>query len=181
MSDRKAKTIKLKQGQTESDYARVPERLKEFREDCPRGDIQTKYQFLENGQVAFEAYVLKDKKDPSSGSATGHSLGHSKGQKDFEKLETIAVGRALALLGYLASGEIASSEEMEAFNEYKEDQHNTAVTMAKEAIEDSKTIDELKEVFVGLGALIAEEEIVAAKDKRKAELTKVKEVVNASA
>ena len=33
-------------------------------------------------------------------------------QKQFEKQETIAVGRALAFAGYLASGDIATAEEM---------------------------------------------------------------------
>jgi len=35
------------------------------------------------------------------------------GQKQFEKQETIAVGRALAFAGYLSSGDIACQEEMD--------------------------------------------------------------------
>jgi hypothetical protein len=38
-------------------------------------------------------------------------------EKSFEKLETIAVGRALAFAGYLADGEIASMEEMAKYEE----------------------------------------------------------------
>lgn len=167
MTNRKATTMDL-QGK---EYARVPERLKLFREDCPRGSIKTDYKFLESGQVVYTAYINKDKKDPSAGDATGHSLGGVKGTKDFEKLETIAVGRALALLGYLASGEIASSEEMEEFNAYKEEQHKKLVNLALGGIESASTIEELRELFVGLGSLIADEKVIAAKDKRKEELT----------
>ena len=35
--------------------------------------------------------------------------------KSFEKLESIAVGRALAFAGFSADGEIASFEEMEEY------------------------------------------------------------------
>jgi len=38
-----------------------------------------------------------------------------KSNKDFEKQETIAVGRALAFAGFLSDGEVASYEEMEDF------------------------------------------------------------------
>lgn len=173
MSQR-AKTVNLQGG---AEYARVPERLKLFREDCPNGSIQTDYKFLDEGKVAFTAYILKDKSDPNSGDATGHALGSTKGQKDFEKLETIAVGRALALLGYLASGEIASTEEMEEFNAYKEERHTRGVMDAVDLIGSAGSIEELKEVFLGLGGLIADAEVIEAKDKRKAELAK--ETVNA--
>jgi hypothetical protein len=42
-------------------------------------------------------------------------MGKVSGEKALEKLESIAVGRALAFAGYLASGEIATAEEMERF------------------------------------------------------------------
>lgn len=164
----KVKTMQL-QG---NEYAKVPERLKAFRQDCPNGLVETTPTIQEDGQIMFTARVVKDKSKPESAEATGHSLGKNNGNKAFEKLETVAVGRALALLGYLISGEIASSEEMEEFLAHKEEQRTNAITLAIESIEDANTIEELKKVFVGLGNLIGDEEVMAAKDKRKSELSK---------
>ena len=157
--NRKAQTIDLKG----SDYARVPERLKLFREDCPNGSIKTTHEFLEDGRISFLAYILKDKSKPNSADATGHSLGGVKANKDYEKLETIAVGRALAMLGYLAGGEIASSEEME----YKDELRLQSIAKAIKEIRNTKTLDELKQVFFNQGLLIKEKEVVEAKNMQK--------------
>lgn len=156
-----------------NEYAKVAERLKAFREACPNGLIDTKPALQDDGQILFTARVLKDKSKPESGEATGHALGKNTGNKAFEKLETIAVGRALALLGYLASGEIASSEEMEEFLAHKEQQKHEAVILAIEQLEDAKNINELKEIFMSLGSVMGEPEVIKAKDDRKAELGKV--------
>lgn len=155
----KVKTINL-QGK---EYAQVADRIKQFREDNPNGLISTEPQFLEDGQIMFTAKVIKDKSKEESAESTGHALGGNKGQKSFEKLETIAIGRALALLGYMASGEIASSEEMEEFYQYKEEKIDEAIGW----INDAENIDELKRVFMSLGNLIAEKRVIEAKDKRK--------------
>lgn len=92
-----------------SDYAKVATRLSAFHEDHIESEIETSVQLIEGkGSVIFEATV----KTPH-GKWTGHSFGKvTPGNKSFEKLETIAVGRALAMAGYLAGGEIASAEEM---------------------------------------------------------------------
>lgn len=151
-----------------NDYAKVADRLKAFREDCPNGQIKTEPKFLDDGQLMFTATVIKDKsKADESAEATGHALGKNTGQKAFEKLETVAIGRALATLGYLMSGEIASSEEMEDFYEFQRQKVETAVAQLKSA----ETLDELKATFMGLGALMAEKDVITAKDKRKAELS----------
>jgi len=168
MSDRKVATTKISGG---AEYAKVPERLKLFREDSPNGLIETTPLIQPDGQIMFKARVLKDKSNPASGEATGHSLGTNKTSKDFEKLETIAIGRALAILGYLASGDVASFEEMEEFQQHKADQLASAIAQGKERLEEAKNLNELKEVFISLGVLISDKEIVEAKDKRKAELT----------
>lgn len=151
-------------------YATVPARIKEFREDCPNGDIQTKPERQEDGQVIFTAIILKDKSKPESASATGHSIGKITGDKAFEKLETISIGRALAILGYMASGEIASSEEMEEFNEYQKTKKAELVNEAIQLLSDSKTIIELQEAWKKLGTLIREKELVELKDKLKTKL-----------
>lgn len=164
--NRKVNTTKI-QGQSE--YAKVSDRLKLFREDCPRGLIETSYELKDDGTIVFTARVLKDKKNKDSGEATGHALGATKSKKEFEKIETVAIGRALATLGYLASGEVASAEEMEEFYEYQK----TKIAEAVDKISECKTIEELKKVFLNMGSLIAEKEVVEAKDKRKKELLKV--------
>lgn len=158
---RKMNTIKLKN----NDYATVASRIKLFREDCPNGIIDTHYE-LEDSILIFTAKVTKDKSKKTSATSTGHAYGKLTSDKSFEKLETVAVGRALALLGYMASGEVASAEEMEEFNEYllqkKED--------ALEELQSAKNIEELKEVFLNLGSLMADKEVIETKDKRKKEL-----------
>jgi hypothetical protein len=103
--------------------------------------------------------------------ATNTRAGKVAKEKDFEKLESIALGRALANLGYLASGEIASFEEMEAFEEFREHQRQEEVQGAVESLQAAKTMDELKKAFVATG-MMENELVVAAKDKRKSELAK---------
>ncbi|MBP9780137.1 hypothetical protein KBD33_05975 [Candidatus Gracilibacteria bacterium] len=51
---------------------------------------------------------------------TGHSFGEVGKEKAFEKLETVAVGRALAFAGFETTGGIASREEMEVWEEKSE-------------------------------------------------------------
>lgn len=101
-----------------NDYATVPQRLKEFRSTNPRALIETK-PTIEGDMVIFEARIKTDQSDPSSPEATGHSYGKTGDKKGFEKQETVAVGRALSMLGYLNDGQIASTEEMEEFESFK--------------------------------------------------------------
>lgn len=155
---KKTATIKL-QGK---DYATVPARIKEFREDCPNGKIETSYE-MKDGQVVFTAHVIKDKSKADSAEANGHAIGQLKGDKAFEKLETISIGRALAILGYMASGEIASSEEMEEFMAYQVNVKQEA--MAKLAT--ASTLDELKTLWSSLGSLMADPDVIAKKDELK--------------
>jgi hypothetical protein len=102
-----------------NEYATVPQRLKQFRQDNPRSIVETKPEFQPDGTIVFSAKIVKDKKDENSAEATGHSYGKNGEVKAFEKLETVAVGRALALLGYLNNGQIATSEEMEEFENFQ--------------------------------------------------------------
>jgi hypothetical protein len=138
------KTIKL-QGR---DYAQVAERIKEFRSDCPNGLIETSYTFLEDKQIVFKTRVLKDKANSNSAEATGTALGSLKKEKDFEKLETISVGRALALLGYMASGEVASSEEMEEYLAYKDEKKAEMIAELKAQVDEITDIAVLREFYV---------------------------------
>jgi hypothetical protein len=104
MSERKTETIELDKG---IPYAKVASRCAEFHRDNETCSVETSCEFKE-GYVLFTAKVVTKK-----GIFTGHSLDKLGGRrKQFEKQETIAVGRALAFAGYLASGDIACAEEM---------------------------------------------------------------------
>lgn len=162
MVDRKTKTTKLPKG---GDYAFVADRLKEFRQDNPNGLIETT-PTLTDDTVMFQVRILKDKAKPESAESTGTAFNKLGQPKVFEKTETQALGRALALLGYLASGEIASAEEMAEYEEYKQAKIDEIVGRIK----DIDNIDELKKYFVGLGGLMANKAIIAAKDAQKVKL-----------
>jgi hypothetical protein len=131
--DRKAKTMTL----SGNEYAKVAERLRLFRNDFPHSKTETAYEVDVDKTVVFTVWIWKEKADllelmkngvtdkeilRSSADANGTSK--SKGEigskdKDFEKLETVALGRALGMLGYLASGEVASFEEQQEFEKFR--------------------------------------------------------------
>ena len=119
-SERKTETVEISTKQGKVAYAKVAARLAEYhRDNKHHGQIITDVKPLEmldkEGGVAllFTATVQTIR-----GEFTGHSLCRlTKGQKETEKAETVAVGRALAFAGYLATGEIATAEEMADFEE----------------------------------------------------------------
>lgn len=161
----KVKTMSL----SGNDYAKVAERVKQFRSENPQGLIETT-PTINGDSIMFKARVLKDKSNPHSAEGIGHSYGViGKKQKDFEKLETISVGRALAMLGYAADGEIASSEEMEEFEKYRKEQHETLVFEWGDKINTCTTLDELKKVWAEMPPE-AKKDLDAAKEIKKTKL-----------
>ena len=90
-----------------SKYAKVKDRIKAFHESGKGGSISTSCREFLKG-VLFSAIV-----DHNDKTYPGHAYGSVSTPKALEKLETIAVGRALAFAGFLADGEIATYEEME--------------------------------------------------------------------
>lgn len=164
----KIKTIKVSGG---AEYAQVKDRLKEFRENSKDGSINTEVIPSNDGSIIIKATVTSGEK-----SATGQSFGKVGAGKAFEKLETIAVGRALAFLGYGADGAIASSEEMEEFEGYKKDKIADAIALLKKC----KTLASLKEKFMSLGKVMSEPEVVKVKDELKVKLAKPAKVVKAT-
>lgn len=133
------------------DYATVPARLKEFREKNPRADVQTVPKFLDDGSLIFQATIVTDRSDEASARATGtarYTANEVSKPKAFEKLETISVGRALAMLGYLNNGEVATTEEMQEFEQYQHDKLETAIA----AIKSATKRDEFQAVMAGLNA-----------------------------
>ena len=185
-SDRRAQTTKIGGG---ADYAKVAERLKLFRSDFPHSKHESAYEVDVDGSLVFTVWLWRDKKDlldlmkagitdkdalRSSADANGNAKStlESKEKKDFEKLESIALGRALANLGYLGSGEIASFEVMEEFERFKQLQREAEVKDAIKSLDAATNLDELKKAFVATG-MMENSLVVAAKDKRKSELSKV--------
>lgn len=155
------------------DYALVPARLKKFREANPRASITSKATRFDDGSMEFVTYILTDKADEFSADADGHatySAEELKQPKSKEKLETISVGRALAKLGYLNDGQIATTEEMEEFEKFKTDRKKESIEDAVSRIGATKDIDELRNVFVSLGELMAEPDVISAKDRQKEKL-----------
>jgi hypothetical protein len=138
-------TIKLKG----NDYATVPQRLKEFRQKHPRASISTK-PTITGDMVVFEATIKSDQSKADSAEATGHSYGKLTGDKAFEKLETVAIGRSLSILGYLNNGQVATTEEMEEFEEYR-------LGQVKEAIAEATTKAQFQEILADLSPELKKE------------------------
>lgn len=156
------------------EYARVADRLKEFRERNPRASIKTTSVNNEDGSVKFETFILQDKSDEYSPDATGsaqYTAQEMKGRKAFEKLETISVGRALSMLGYLNDGEIASGEEMEEFESYKQEKFEARVEQALRDLKKVKTLAKLKTAFMAIEVSVrADERVINLKDELKGKL-----------
>lgn len=130
----------------DKDYATVPDRLKEFRQKNPRADVITEPIFQADGSLIFKATIISDRSDDNSARATGHARYESKElakPKAFEKLETVSTGRALAMLGYLNDGQIATSEEMLEFEEYK-------IGQAIEQVKKATKRDEFEKIIASL-------------------------------
>jgi len=170
--NKKLETMKL----GSADYSKVKTRVKEFRTDNPNGLIETTPTITET-HIIFKARILKDKSNPNSAEATGHSMGEiggdKKKEKVFEKQESIAVGRALALLGYGADGEIASSEEMEEFYAHKQEQLAEQIMEVTEAIGNCTTLTELQSYWAALSGEM-KTHAFDAKEAKKKELTTTK-------
>lgn len=148
-------------------YAKVIDRVNAFWEDNPRGRIHTSSK-KDGDEVIFKTHILVDKADEYSKEATGHAYGKIGDEKAFEKLETISLGRALALLGYAVTGAIASSEEMEEFERYQKDQKEEYTQSQLELIEKCKSLDDLKLFWSQTDKTNLV--ILDAKDAKKAEL-----------
>ena len=98
------------------DYAPVAERITLFYERFPEGRIITELVSQLDGQVTFRASVYRAQHDPEP-AATGWATeregdGEVNAVACLENTETSAIGRALANLGFTASGQRPSREEM---------------------------------------------------------------------
>lgn len=109
MEQEKMKTILLKN----KPYVQVNERLLKFNEDYLTGSISTEVTFS-GDTVYFKATITPKIEEPTR-IFVGHSFGTLGKEKAFEKLETVAVGRALAFMGIGIVEGIASADEMDKF------------------------------------------------------------------
>jgi hypothetical protein len=175
MADDKTYKKSVKLG--DKDYALVPARLKQMREENPRASVDTEPTYNADGSITFKAIIIRDQSDPYSAKASGtarYTAEELKKPKQFEKLETVAIGRALAVLGYLNDGQIASTEEMEEFHAAKEaaEKERVAGEIAAviERIEAATTNDELNAAVQSAGSVLKYQEVIEAGKKRRAEL-----------
>lgn len=163
------KSIKATHTFGDKGYAGVPERLLEFRQDNPRASIETESTVNPDGSVTFKTIIVKDRSDEYSATATGtarYSELEMKKPKAFEKLETVSVGRALSLLGYLNNGQIATTEEMEEFESYRADKVESAI----EQIKTAKGRDEFAKILAKL-SVEQQKEVTPVIRERLKELT----------
>ena len=147
------------------DYVPVNERVKAFYEAYPDGAIMTDLIDVgESVRVRAVAYRYL-KSDSHQVLSSGHSeeLRGAKTDKILEKQESVAVGRALALGGFLASASLASREEMESF---------TASKTKAEPVREHAPLDTLPDAEVAKIEPLVKEWL--GKDKARREKFKLK-------
>lgn len=148
------------------DYAKVTDRLEAFRINHPNSKILTSYK-NENNKTVFKAFLWRDKTEVIQSLVNGVSKeliyltadAEATAQKtitndkDFEKLETMAIGRALSNLGYSSTGNIAESTINE-LNKYKDELYQDSVDSAIDRLQNCKTLDELKSNYQALDPVL---------------------------
>lgn len=148
------------------DYAKVTDRLEAFRVNHPNSKILTSYK-NENNKVVFKAFLWRDKTEVIQSLTNGISKdliyltadAEATAQKtitndkDFEKLETIAIGRALSNLGYSSTGKIAESI-VNGLDQYKDELYQDSVDSAIDRLQNCKTLDELKANYQALNSVL---------------------------
>ena len=97
-----------------------------------RLSIQTESIELSNGSHKFKAYIYLDDRLIS----TGESKQMKNADKEFEKQNTVSIGRALSFLGFMGD-EIATAEEMEQFLQTNKQKPSTESSNVNLESEDS--------------------------------------------
>lgn len=156
------------------DYAKVTDRLEAFRVNHPKSKILTSYK-NENNKVVFKAFLWRDKTEVIQSLVNGVSKeliyltadAEATAQKtitndkDFEKLETMAIGRALSNLGYSSTGKIAESIVNE-LDQYKDELYQDSVDSAIDRLQNCKTLDELKSSYQALNPVLRIDKTIKA-------------------
>jgi len=99
----KLKTMNLRG----KEYCQVVERLKYFRENYEDGRIETSYSLTDKGVIFTAKVFVRDVL-----MATGHGYKPMNTEFNLEKVETRAIGRALAIFGIGADASISSYDEV---------------------------------------------------------------------
>lgn len=94
-------------------YVQVKDRVIAFNEAYENGSIQTQVKPQSEGWTV-KAIIYPDVENETR-FFTGRSYGFLKEKKALEKLETVAVGRALAFMGIGIVESVASADEMKEF------------------------------------------------------------------
>lgn len=115
------------------DYVPVHTRVQKAHDQNENLKILTQYELLGNDTVVFRATVTTVK-----GEFSGTSFGKLTKEKALEKLETVAVGRALAFAGYEIQSGLASKDEMDKFQDSKERFNDKQFNQLKKKIEEGK-------------------------------------------
>ena len=148
------------------DYAKVTDRLEAFRVNHPNSKILTSYK-NENNKTVFKAFLWRNKTELVQSLVNGVSKeliyltadAEATAQKtitndkDFEKLETMAIGRALSNLGYSSTGTIAESMVSE-LDKYKDELYQDSVDSTIDGLQNCKTLDELKSNYQALNPVL---------------------------
>lgn len=148
------------------DYAKVTDRLEAFRINHPNSKILTSYK-NENNKVVFKAFLWRDKTEVIQSLTNGVSKeliyltadAEATAQKtitndkDFEKLETMAIGRALSNLGYSSTGKIAD-HKMNELDKYKDELYQDSINSTIDRLQNCKTLDELKVNYQALNPVL---------------------------
>ena len=133
-------------------YLTVPYRIKFVRDFFgERMSIQTDSTELANGSHKFKANIYIDDKLVS----VGESKQMKNADKEFEKQQTVSIGRGLSILGFFGD-ELATAEEMEQFLKpqkkvFKDKtfENGHKVNYPKdEPIEDKKSIKQLADEWI---------------------------------
>lgn len=99
-----------------SDYATVAQRVVAFRAAYPFGSIRTRLHSRVDGEITFVAEIFRRPEDTAPAATGWASERVGDGEINIawclENAETSAVGRALANLGFSASRQAASMDEM---------------------------------------------------------------------
>jgi hypothetical protein len=113
-------------------YVQVNQRVIAFNELYKNGKIETQYK-QEVNTIIFKSKVTPDVAVLDR-YFTGHSFGELGKEKALEKLETVSVGRALALLGIGIVEGIASADEMDRFNRQPKPVEDTLPILDEESL-----------------------------------------------
>jgi len=133
-------------------YLTVPYRIKFVRDYFgERMSIQTESTELANGSHKFKANIYIDDKLVS----VGESKQMKNADKEFEKQQTVSIGRGLSILGFFGD-ELATAEEMEQFLKPQKKvvkdktfENGHKVNYPKdEPIEDKKSIKQLADEWI---------------------------------